>query len=164
MPVVALASTLPVESDPTRALLDALTCAGHCELEAAVMVGTDLSNGAVCGLTRVKNPILLAEHVRTQTPHTFIGFEAAEKMAEEAGHELKDPDWFLSEKRRRQQAIALERGTRDRDHDIETSQQVGGIVILSHRLLRGVLSQAIPSALWCVTWMGISLEPYRLAA
>ena len=47
---------------------------GVVECDAAVMVGADGSCGAVAGLTGAKNPILVADFVRRETPHVlFVG-------------------------------------------------------------------------------------------
>lgn len=47
--------------------------AGVVECDAALML-SDGSCGAVAGITRAKNPILIADKVRTETPHVlFIG-------------------------------------------------------------------------------------------
>lgn len=49
---------------------------GVVECDAAIM-GSDRSCGAVAGVTRAKNPILVAERVRLETPHVmFIGADA----------------------------------------------------------------------------------------
>ncbi len=50
---------------------------GVVECDAAVMVGADGSCGAVAGLTRAKNPVLVADFVRRETPHVmFVGVGA----------------------------------------------------------------------------------------
>lgn len=47
---------------------------GVVECDAAVMDGRDRSAGAVAGLTNAKNPVLLANRVRRDTPHVlFVG-------------------------------------------------------------------------------------------
>ena len=45
---------------------------GVVECDAAVMAGWDGSVGAVGAVTRAKNPILLADRVRTESPHVFL--------------------------------------------------------------------------------------------
>ena len=47
------------------------TSAGVVECDAAIML-SDGSCGAVACVTRAKNPILVADKVRTQTPHVFF--------------------------------------------------------------------------------------------
>jgi beta-aspartyl-peptidase (threonine type) len=81
------------------------TWEGENELDASIMDGRDRSAGAVTGVTTIKNPILLADKVRTDSPHVFLMGEGAEQFAEEQGIEKVDPSWFATEHRRE----ALER-------------------------------------------------------
>ncbi len=56
---------------------------GVVECDAAVMAGADGSCGAVAGLTRAKNPILVADYVRRETPHVmFVGAGADALVAQ----------------------------------------------------------------------------------
>lgn len=45
---------------------------GVVECDAAVMAGWDGSAGAVGGVTRAKNPVLLADRVRLESPHVLL--------------------------------------------------------------------------------------------
>ena len=56
---------------------------GENELDASIMDGRDRSAGAVTGVTTVRNPILLADKVRTDSPHVFLMGEGAEQFASE---------------------------------------------------------------------------------
>lgn len=58
---------------------------GEVEMDAGIMVGKDLSVGAVAGIRHVKNPIVVANLVRTQTQHVMLTGEGAEKFAREQG-------------------------------------------------------------------------------
>ena len=82
------------------------------------MDGGTLTSGACCGVTTVKNPILLAEHIRVSTPHTLIGFDAADQLATNAKLETKATEYFIDARRLRQLARAAEKGEIVRDHDI----------------------------------------------
>ena len=53
--------------------------AGVVECDAAIML-SDRSCGAVAGATRAKNPILLADKVRRDTPHVLIVGAGADKL------------------------------------------------------------------------------------
>lgn len=81
------------------------TWEGRNELDASIMDGRDRSAGAVTGVTTVRNPILLADRVRTHSPHVFLMGAGAEEFAEGQGIERAPPDWFATEARRE----ALER-------------------------------------------------------
>ena len=81
------------------------TAAGTNELDAAIMDGSDLSAGAVAGLTRIRNPISLARLVMEKSAHVFMAREGAEAFAREQGVQFVDPSYFRTERRWR----ALER-------------------------------------------------------
>ncbi|MEO0907662.1 MAG: isoaspartyl peptidase/L-asparaginase [Pseudomonadota bacterium] len=96
------AAIIPMEDNP---LFNAgrgavFTWEGENELDASIMDGRDRSAGAVTGVTTVKNPILLADKVRTDSPHVFLMGEGAEQFASEQGFEVTDPEWFATQRRR----------------------------------------------------------------
>jgi len=75
---------------------------GRNELDAAIMDGTTLAAGAVCGVTRVKNPILLARTIMERSVHVMLSGEGAEEFALGQGVEFVAPDYFHTEERWRQ--------------------------------------------------------------
>jgi beta-aspartyl-peptidase (threonine type) len=75
------------------------TSAGTNELDSSIMDGRTLKAGAVAGLKRVKNPILLARLVMEQSPHVMLTGEGAETFAVQKGVELVDPKYFYTEER-----------------------------------------------------------------
>eukprot|EP00871_Galdieria_phlegrea_P005139 jgi/Galph1/5626/GphlegSOOS_G4231.1 len=80
-----------------------LTEDGVAELEASVMKGNGLQCGAVCGLKTVKNPVRLANLVMLETPHIFLGFEAAEKFADRFSAVERVPNsYFITDRRLKQ--------------------------------------------------------------
>ena len=78
---------------------------GTNELDAAIMDGRDRSAGAVAGVKTVKNPILLADTVRTQSEHVFLIGTGAEEFAVSKGFAVTPPEYFATPARRE----ALER-------------------------------------------------------
>lgn len=72
---------------------------GRNELDASLMDGATRAAGAVAGVHRVKNPILLARAVMDRSPHVMMVGDGAEAFAKEQGVELVDPAWFRTEKR-----------------------------------------------------------------
>lgn len=74
------------------------TSEGKNELDAAIMDGKTLKAGSVAGVTTVKNPILLANAVMTQSPHVMLTQKGAEEFAKLQGLELVDPSYFYTEK------------------------------------------------------------------
>lgn len=69
------------------------------ELDASVMDGNDRSAGAVTGVTNIKNPILLADAVRKNSPHVFLSGKGAETFAKSHGVETAPPEWFATQHR-----------------------------------------------------------------
>src|SRR5690606_743513 len=55
---------------------------GRVELDACVMAG-DGSAGAVAAVTNSRNPVRLAEKVRTSTPHVILAGEGAERLEDD---------------------------------------------------------------------------------
>lgn len=75
------------------------TAEGRNELDAAVMNGTDLTAGAVAGLTATRHPIAAARAVMEQSPHVMLIGPGADAFAALAGLEQVDPSWFFTERR-----------------------------------------------------------------
>ena len=68
------------------------------EMDSSIMDGKSGKGGAVAGVSKVKNPVLLARMVMEKTEHVMLIGSGAEKFAEEIGIELVDPSYFYSEK------------------------------------------------------------------
>ena len=101
------AAIIPMEDSP---LFNAgrgavFTWDGTNELDASIMDGRDRSAGAVAGVKTVKNPILLADTVRTQSEHVFLVGNGAEEFAVSKGFAVTPPEYFATPARRE----ALER-------------------------------------------------------
>ncbi|MEO8399898.1 MAG: isoaspartyl peptidase/L-asparaginase [Ignavibacteriaceae bacterium] len=70
------------------------TSEGTHELDASIMDGSDLSNGAVAGVKGIKNPIALARLVKDKTPHVLLMGEGAEKFGKKMGVEFRPQEYF----------------------------------------------------------------------
>jgi beta-aspartyl-peptidase (threonine type) len=93
------------------------TSAGSHELDASIMDGRTLEAGAVCGLTRVKNPILAARRVLEASEHVMFAGAGADAFAEAQGLEMVEPSYFHTDARYRQWLAAREAGRALLDHD-----------------------------------------------
>ena len=72
---------------------------GTNSLDAAIMDGKTRKAGAVSGLSRTKNPVLLARAVMDKGPHVFLSGEGAEQFARLHGLPEVDPAYFYTQER-----------------------------------------------------------------
>jgi beta-aspartyl-peptidase (threonine type) len=77
------------------------------ELDAAIMDGATLRAGAIAGVHRVKNPILLARAVMEKSSNVMLTGDGAEAFAKTVGIDLVDPSYFRTEERWQQLQDAL---------------------------------------------------------
>ena len=90
---------------------------GEVELDASIMRGDDLNAGAVTGVKRVRNPILLAEQVMLNSPHVMLMGAGAEAFAETRQLDMVENSYFHTERRRRQLQRVI-----DSDQDVAASE------------------------------------------
>jgi beta-aspartyl-peptidase (threonine type) len=124
------AAIIPMEDSP---LFNAgrgavFTWDGENELDSSIMDGRDRSAGAVAGVKTVKNPILLADRVRVDSPHVFMMGKGAEAFAAEQGFAVTPPEWFATEARRQslERMKAEQLSALDVDHKFGT---VGAVAL-----------------------------------
>ncbi|MEO7787065.1 MAG: isoaspartyl peptidase/L-asparaginase [Sphingomicrobium sp.] len=79
-----------------------LTAAGHAELDAAIMDGSDRRAGAVAGLRTTRAPVSAARATMEHSPHVLITYDQADAFAAARGLEQVANDWFIIPERRAQ--------------------------------------------------------------
>jgi beta-aspartyl-peptidase (threonine type) len=75
------------------------TLDGHNELDAAIMDGSTLKAGAVCGVTHIRNPIELARTVMEQSEYVMLSGAGAEEFALSRGFALVPSSYFHTPER-----------------------------------------------------------------
>ena len=86
---------------------------GFVELDASVMVGERRQFGAVTGLQRVKNPILVARKVMEETDHAMLTGEGALRFARAMGFGDHDPVTEARHDDWREKRIQLEKNLQE---------------------------------------------------
>ena len=72
---------------------------GKNELDASIMDGRTLNAGAVAGVRNVRNPVLLAREVMTDSKHVMLIGEGAEAFARQQGIAFEDDAYFHTDYR-----------------------------------------------------------------
>jgi beta-aspartyl-peptidase (threonine type) len=78
------------------------TLEGRNELDASIMEGSTLKAGAVCGLTKIKNPVQLARAVMQRSEHVMLAADGAEEFARGLGFEFVPQSYFHTDARWKQ--------------------------------------------------------------
>ncbi len=90
----------------------ALTSDGTIENDASVMWGKDLTAGGVAVLSGFRNPVLVAEAVRAETPYVLLAAEGAHRFALQRGFQAVDPDSMITPQQRAKWIAARSAGRR----------------------------------------------------
>jgi L-asparaginase / beta-aspartyl-peptidase len=131
------AAVMELEDDPrfNAATGGVLTCDGTLELDAAIMEGSELRAGAVCGLEPFKNPIAIARAALEDGKHVLYCGPGAARFARERGFEPVDPATMITEEARIQ--LAQQQGgpagtvgavARDKHGHLAAATSTGGVL------------------------------------
>lgn len=101
---------------------------GH-EMDAAIMNGQDKAAGAVCGISRAKNPVQVARAVMDKTEHVLLAGEGANLFAAAQGLPLEDDAYFYNEFRYQQWQEALVEDKVQLDHSTKKMGTVGAVAL-----------------------------------
>jgi beta-aspartyl-peptidase (threonine type) len=96
---------------------------GKNEMDASIMEGAGLNAGSVAAVHNVRNPILLAEKVMTDSIHVMLMGQGAEQFARQQGISFEDDEYFWTEYRWQQFEKARAAGDGDTSYLSETPDQ-----------------------------------------
>ncbi len=105
---------------------------GHNELDASIMNGATLAAGAVCGLTRIANPIALARRVMEHSDYVMLSGAGAEEFAALQGFAFVPPEYFRTEARWQQLQRILEGDRTLSPLTISHTGTVGAVAVDTH--------------------------------
>lgn len=100
------------------------------ELDASIMDGQTLNAGAVAGVHNVRNPVLLARKVMTDSVHVMLAGEGAEAFARERGIVFEDAAYFRTERRWQQFQEAKAKETAQAPRKLDSWLSTVGAVAL----------------------------------
>jgi isoaspartyl peptidase/L-asparaginase-like protein (Ntn-hydrolase superfamily) len=133
--VIAAVAVLEDDEQWNAGRGSALTSAGAVEMDAAVADGRTGRLGGVACVAGVRHPVEAARLVMDDGRHVLLSGPGAEAFARSAGLAFEPPDWFITERRRRDLArltTAVPGGgtvgavARDRNGHLAAATSTGG--------------------------------------
>lgn len=102
---------------------------GKHEMDASIMNGADLTAGAVCGISGVRNPIALARLVMEKSEHVLLSGKGAEAFAQLQGVAFEPEAYFYNELRHQQWKDAVAEDKILLDHSEKKFGTVGAVAL-----------------------------------
>ncbi len=103
--------------------------AGNHEMDACIMNGKNLEAGAVCGISNVKNPVLVARVVMEHSGHVLLSGMGAEDYARSMGMAFEQDDYFYTTQRYQQWQNAVAEDRVQLDHSDKKFGTVGAVAL-----------------------------------
>ncbi len=100
---------------------------GKHEMDAAIMDGKDLMAGAVCGVSNIKNPVLLAKAIKEQSAHVMLATQGAFEFAKQEGFEVMPDEYFFTEHRYAQWQEIKDTENYQLDHTEKPQNKMGTV-------------------------------------
>ena len=100
------------------------------ELDAAIMDGKTLKSGAVAGVSKIKNPVLLARAIMEKSEWMILRGKGAEAFARKYGIEEVEPEYFDTELRYQQLLKFKEKSIQSQNREQEKLRSTVGAVAL----------------------------------
>jgi len=97
------------------------------ELDASIMDGKDRRAGAVAGVKKIKNPILLCRAILEKSEHVFLLGKGAEEFATQIGMDLVDKSYFHTDFREKQLMEIIDTGKTQLDHSDKAVKKYGTV-------------------------------------
>lgn len=112
---------------------------GH-EMDASIMDGRNLKAGACAAVSNIKNPVLLAQKVMTDSEHVLLVGSGAIEFAESKGISLVNTDYFFDDLRFLQFQEAKQEDSIRLDHSERKFGTVGAVACDIHGNLAAATS------------------------
>ncbi|HEX3950728.1 MAG TPA: isoaspartyl peptidase/L-asparaginase [Steroidobacteraceae bacterium] len=105
------------------------TLDGRNELDASIMDGSTLQAGAICGVTRIRNPVELARAVMERSEHVMLAGAGAEEFAAAQGFDFVPQSYFHTKERWQQLERIRSGDAKVSGHTISHIGTVGAVAL-----------------------------------
>ena len=124
------------------------TAEGLHEMDASIMKGENLEAGAVAGVQRIKNPILLAKEIMENSDHVLLSGTGAEEFARQQKLIFETEEYFFDAYRFQQLREAIHEGKIILDHTSPTENKKFGTVGAVAKDVHGNLAAGTSTGRW----------------